>query len=239
MKSATKLAHVSQVAAVIALAASIAHEVSQPLSGLVVNSNTCLRMLDADPPDIGGARETIRRTLRDVKRASEVITRLRATFGERDFTRLPLDMNDTIREVILLSSNDLRRGGITVGSTLAADLPQVLGDRSQVQLVIINLLRNARDAMLDVRDRARSLFIKTEREADNAVRVTVRDTGVALFSRAEGLFSAAYVEGGDVGIGLFVSRSIIERHQGRLWAERNETGPGTTLSFSIPSAERS
>ena len=235
--TAAKLADISQVAATIALTASLAHEISQPLSGLIANSNTCLRMLAATPPDVAGAQETVRRTLRDVNRAAELITRLRATFGEREFERHAFDLNEAIREAILFSSGGLRRNGVAVQSALADALPPILGNRTQLELVVINLLRNASDAMLHVHDRARELLIKTEPEPDNRVRVTIRDTGMELLARAENLFRAAYgMECGDVGIALFVSRSIIERHQGRLWAARNEGMPGTTFSFSIPGA---
>lgn len=237
-EAAATLAHVSQVAATVALAASVAHDISQPLSGLVANSNTCLRMLEASPPDIASARETTRRTLRDVNRAVELVTRLRATFGELELARRPFDMNEAVREMMLLTAGVLSRGGITVGSSLAGDLPQIIGDRDQIKLVIVNLLQNARDAMLGVHDRARELLIRTQREASNWVRVTIRDTGEELLARMEGLFRAAYsVDSGAVGIGLFVSRSIIERHGGRLWVEWNEVTPGSTVSFSIPSAE--
>jgi C4-dicarboxylate-specific signal transduction histidine kinase len=235
--SAAELADISQVAAAIALTASVAHEISQPLSGLISNSNTCLRMLAATPPDVAGAQETIRRTLRDVNRTAELLTRLRATFGEREFDRHAFDLNEAIREAILFSSDGLRRNGVAVQSTLADALPPIAGNRTQLELVIINLLRNASDAMLHVHERERELLIKTEREPGNRVRVTIRDTGMELLARAENLFRAAYgMECGDVGIALFVSRSIIERHQGRLWAERNAGMPGSTFSFSIPGA---
>jgi C4-dicarboxylate-specific signal transduction histidine kinase len=235
--SAANLMDISQVAATIALTASLAHEISQPLSGVITNSNTCLRMLTSTPPDVAGAQETIRRTLRDVNRAAELITRLRATFGEREFERRAFDLNEAIREAMLFSSGGLRRNGVAVQSALADALPPIVGNRAQLELVIINLLRNASDAMLHVHNRARELLIKTEPEPNNRIRVTIRDTGRELLARAESLFRAAYsMECGDVGIALFVSRSIIERHQGRLWAARNEGMPGTTFSFSIPSA---
>src|SRR5262249_21446042 len=196
---------------------------------------TCLRMLDAAPPDIDGARETARRTIRDGNRAAEVIARLRALFSRREFTLEPLDLNEATREVIALSSNDLQRHRIVVRSDLANGLPLVTGDRIQLEQVILNLLRNAADAMADVHDRPRHLLIRTEREAGDRVRVTVRDTGIGLGAHnADALFNAFYTtKSGGMGIGLFVSRSIIERHQGRLWAEPND-GPGATFAFSIP-----
>ena len=231
----SELAYVARITSLGALTASIAHEVNQPLSGIITNASTCLRMLANDPPDLDGARETARRTIRDGNRASDVIARLRALFSKRAFTLEPLDLNDAAQEVIALSSTDLRRHRIILQSELADDLPMVTGDRIQLQQVILNLLRNASDAMVDVHDRPRHLLIKTEREDGDRVRLTVRDTGVGLAPQSlDSLFNAFYTtKSSGMGIGLFVSRSIIERHQGRLWAEPND-GPGATFSFSIP-----
>jgi PAS domain S-box-containing protein len=230
-----ELAHVSRVTTLSALTASIAHEVNQPLAGIITNAGTCLRMLDATPPNIEGARETARRTIRDGNRAADVITRLRALFSKREFTLEPLDLNEATREVIALSANDLRRDRIVLQSELANDLPMISGDRIQLQQVILNLLRNASDAMADVDDRPRQLRIRTEREGGDRVRLTVRDAGVGLGGQSmDSLFDAFYTtKSGGMGIGLFVSRSIVERHQGRLWAEPND-GPGATFSFFVP-----
>jgi C4-dicarboxylate-specific signal transduction histidine kinase len=234
-RAGAELAHVSRVTTFSALTASIAHEVNQPLSGIITNASTCLRMLDAVPADVDGARETARRTIRDANRAAEVIARLRALFSRREFALEPLDLNDATREVIALSSNDLQRHRITLRSELAADLPIVIGDRIQLEQVILNLLRNAADAMVDVHDRPRRLLLRTECEADARVRVTVRDAGVGFSAGTMDLLFAPFftTKSGGMGIGLFVSRSIIERHQGQLWAAAND-GPGATFSFSIP-----
>jgi PAS domain S-box-containing protein len=236
-RARSELAHVARITTVSALTASIAHEVNQPLSGIITNAGTCLRMLAADPPDIDGARETARRTIRDGNRASDVIARLRALFSKKEFTLEPLDLNEATREVIALSSNDLQRNRIILQSELTDDLPTITGDRIQLQQVILNLLRNASDAMVDVHDRPRQLLIRTEREDGDRVRVTVRDAGVGVDGQnMDKLFSPFYTtKSGGMGIGLSVSRSIVERHQGRLWAEPND-GPGATFSFSIPRA---
>jgi PAS domain S-box-containing protein len=240
-KARSELAHVARVTTLSALTASIAHEVNQPLSGIITNASTCLRMLDADPPNVEGARETVRRTLRDGNRASDVITRLRALFSRKEFTLESLDLNEATREVIALALSDLQRDRIILESELAGDLPPVTGDRIQLQQVILNLVRNASEAMVDVRDRPRQLLIRTERENGDRVRLIVRDAGMGLPPQSQiSLFDPFHsTKSGGMGIGLFVSASIIQRHQGRLWAESNDDGPGATFSFSIPRAAES
>jgi PAS domain S-box-containing protein len=235
-RARSELAHVARVTTLTTLTASIAHEVNQPLSGIITNAGTCLRMLDTNPPNVDGARETARRTIRDGNRASEVVTRLRALFSKREFTLEPLDLNEATREVVTLSLSELQRNGVIVQSELADDLPSISGDRVQLQQVILNLLRNASDAMVGVHDRPRQLLIRTERERGDRVRVTVRDAGKGFDHQSmDKLFDAFYTtKSNGMGIGLSVSRSIVERHHGRLWAEPND-GPGATFSFSIPS----
>jgi signal transduction histidine kinase len=235
-KLRSELAHVARVATLGALTASIAHEVNQPLSGIITNASTCQRMLAADPPNIEGARETTRRTLRDGNRASEVITRLRALFSKTDATTESVDLNDATREVIALSLSELHGSRIILRTELSHDLPHVTGDRVQLQQVILNLVRNASDAMSAVNDRPRDLLIRTERDDDaDRVRLSVQDTGVGFEPQAaDRLFQAFYTTKDDgMGIGLSVSRSIIESHHGQLWATSND-GLGATFSFSIP-----
>jgi PAS domain S-box-containing protein len=237
-RARSELAHVARVTTVSALTASIAHEVNQPLSGIITNAGTCLRMLAADPPDIEGARETARRTMRDGNRASDVVTRLRALFTRKEFTLEPLDLNEAAREVVALSLSELQRHRIVLQSDFADDLPMITGDRIQLQQVMLNLLRNASDAMVGVDDHPRQLLIRTARDEGDRVRLTVRDAGVGLdLQSMSKLFDAFYTTKTDgMGIGLSVSRSIIERHRGRLWAEPNDAGPGATFSFWIPRA---
>jgi signal transduction histidine kinase len=217
------------------LTASIAHEVSQPLSGIMTNASTCLRMLGADPPNLDGALETTRRTIRDGNRASEVIVRLRALFSRKEARAETVDLNEAAHEVVALCADEFQKNRVIVRQELANDLPLVAGDRVQLQQVILNLLRNASDAMNGVADRPRELVIKTEVDEDDCVRLSVRDTGVGITPQdMERLFDAFYTTKGEgMGIGLSVSRSIIERHNGRLWATPNE-GPGASFSFSIP-----
>ena len=231
----SELAHVARVSSLGALTASIAHEVNQPLSGIITNASTCLRMLAADPPNIDGALETARRTIRDGNRASDVITRLRALFAKKEATVETVDLNEAAREVIALSMSNLQRNRVVVRTELADDLPPVTGDRVQLQQVILNLLLNATDAMSDVDDRPRLLKIRTRRDDDDRVQLAVQDAGVGFEPRdADRLFEAFYTtKSGGMGIGLSVSRSIVESHHGRLWAAPND-GPGATFLFSIP-----
>jgi PAS domain S-box-containing protein len=233
------LAHVSRATTLGSLTASIAHEINQPLAAIITNASTCLRMLDADPADVDGARETARRTIRDGNRAADVITRLRALFSKKEGTFEPLDLNEVAREVIALSWSDLQRDRVVLRSELAGDLPAIAGDRIQLQQVILNLLRNASDAMAGVHDRPRQLLIRTEREDGDCARLTVRDAGVGLDPQSlDKLFDAFHTtKSAGLGIGLSVSRFIVERHQGRLWAQPND-GPGATFSFSLPSQGR-
>jgi PAS domain S-box-containing protein len=234
-RARSELARVARVTSLGALAASIAHEVNQPLSGIITNAGTCVRMLDADPPNVDGARETARRTIRDGNRASEVITRLRALFGKRDTSTESVNLNEAAREVIALSLGELQRNRVTLRAEFADELPPVTGDRVQLQQVILNLFLNAFDAMSGVDDRPRQLVIRTERDEGDRVRLSVQDAGVGLDPQSlDRLFEAFYTtKSGGMGIGLSVSRSIIESHQGRLWAASND-GPGATFSFSIP-----
>lgn len=232
-----QLTRVAMVTSLGILTASIAHELNQPLSGIMTNANTCLRMLVADSPDVDGARETARRTIRDGNRASEVIARLRAAFIKKESATELVDLNEATREVIALSLNDLRSNRVILRHELADDLPPVVGDRVQLQQVILNLLLNASDAMKDLEDRPRQLMISTARGDGDYLRVAVQDAGVGFEPEtADKLFEAFYTtKSSGMGIGLSVSRSIIERHRGRIWAARND-GPGATFSFSIPRA---
>ncbi len=235
-KARSELAHVSRVTSLGALTASIAHEVNQPLSGIITNASTCLRMLATDPPQVEGARETARRTIRDGNRMSEVITRLRALFSKKEPTTESVNLNDAVLDVIALTIVELQKNRVMLRPELAEDLPLVTGDRVQLQQVILNLLRNGSDAMSTVEDRPRQLVIRTERDEADRVRLTVQDAGVGFDPQAaDRLFEAFYTTKGDgMGIGLSVSRSIIESHHGRLWATLNNDGPGAAFSFSIP-----
>jgi PAS domain S-box-containing protein len=233
------LAHVARIATLNTMTASIAHEVSQPLSGILTNARTCVRMLGADPPNLAGAAETARRTIRDANRASEVIQRLRAMVSSKAPTMEKADLNEVAREVIALSMAELRRSGALLQTDFADDLPHVAIDRVQVQQVILNLLLNAADAMAGVEDRPRVILVQTRLQDDGSVRLDVRDSGNGVDPKAvERLFDAFYTtKPNGLGVGLSISRSIIEKHDGRLWVEANAE-PGATFSFCIPRTPR-
>lgn len=230
-----ELARVTRVMTMGQLTASIAHEINQPLAGIMTNASTCLRMLGADPPNVTGALETARRTIRDGRRASDVIARLRDLFSKRCAATEVVDLNAAAEEVIALTSAELQRCCVTLRLELAENLPSVKGDRVQLQQVVLNLVLNAAEAMRDVDERRRELLIATGHLGAGKVCLAVTDSGVGFDAAAvERLFTPFYTTKSDgMGIGLSVSRSIIANHQGRLWAEPNE-GPGATFRFSLP-----
>jgi PAS domain S-box-containing protein len=236
-KAGAQLTHVARVTSLGALTASIAHELNQPLAAIITNANTCLRLLAADAPDIDRVRETARRTLRDGDRAAAVITRLRTLFTKKESPTEPVDLNEAAREVIALLSSNLQRNRVILREELTEALPPVAGDRIQLQQVILNLLLNACDAMSEIEDRPRQLTIRTARDDGDRLRVSVQDAGVGFGPEtADRLFEAFYTtKSSGMGMGLSVSRSIVDRHNGRIWATRND-GPGATFSFSIPVA---
>lgn len=231
----SELARVMRVMTMGQLTASIAHEVNQPLSGIITNATTCLRMLDANPPNLEGARETTRRAIRDGHRASDVVTRLRTLYSKKEPALEPMNLNEVAREVTALSLAEIQKHGVTLRQEFANDLPPAVGDRIQLQQVILNLIRNAADAMSTIDGRPREMLIRTERDEGNQIRLSVKDSGVGFTPQVAGkIFEAFYTTKADgMGIGLSVSRSIIEAHQGRLWATSND-GPGCTFSFAIP-----
>jgi C4-dicarboxylate-specific signal transduction histidine kinase len=225
-KVRSELAHVARVTTLSALTGSIAHEVNQPLSGIITNASTCLRMLGADPPNVVGAQETARRTIRDGNRASDIITRLRALYTRREPAQEPVDLNDAVREVLTLLVGELHRNQVVLRTEFAEGLPLITGDRVQLQQVIVNLLRNASEAMHGVDDRPRELVVRTAQQEEDDVRLSVQDTGVGFDADTEDrLFGAFYTTKHDgMGMGLSVSRSIIEHHHGHLWAAQPRSG---------------
>ena len=232
-KSQAEMAHVTRVMTMAEIAASIAHEINQPLSAIVNNGSACLRWLASDPANVAEASEAAKDIVRDGNRASEIIRRIRALLRKTETKKVALDINQTIQEVVLLIANEAASKRVAVHMDLAPGLPQVLGDRVQLQQVILNLVLNGVEAMAPVANGPRELFIRSSRESE-AVRVTVRDTGVGLdHEDVEKIFDAFYTtKNQGLGMGLAISRSIIEDHGGQLWAVPND-GPGTTFQFTL------
>ena len=192
-------------------------------------------MLAGDAPNLEEAREAARRIIRDGNRASEVIVRIRALAKKADTEKQRLDLNEAVEEVLALTEGEVRRHGVVLRRELARDLPPVLGDRVQLQQVALNLMMNGIEAMSSVADRPRVLLVKTQRGEGDRACVTVQDSGVGLDPKtAEHIFDAFYsTKRGGMGMGLSISRSIVENHGGRLYAVPGD-GPGATFQFSIP-----
>jgi PAS domain S-box-containing protein len=233
-KSQAELAHVTRVTTMGELAASIAHEVNQPLSAIVNNGSACLRWLNGAAPNLDEAREAARRIIRDGNRAGEVITRIRALLRKTDAEKARLDINQTIREVVKLTRNEAARKAVTLRMDLAADLPPVLGDRVQLQQVILNLVMNGVEAMASAPGRPRELLIRSRPYGSDKALVAVQDSGAGLDGQdLEKIFDAFYTtKPQGMGMGLAISRSIVEDHGGRLWVAPND-GPGATFQFTL------
>ena len=231
-----ELAHVTRVMTVGELTASIAHEVTQPLAAIVINGDACLRLLATDLPNLSETRKAVASIIRDATRAAEVVAHVRGLLKKSDVDRAPLDLGQVIRDVLVLVQPEVVRHRIVLRTSVAEELPPVLGDRIQLQQVVLNLLTNAIEAMRDVADRSRELMVRAHRhEVGAGVRVVVDDTGVG-FEEADvdRLFQALYTTKPDgLGMGLSISRSIILSHGGRLWATPNASY-GATFQFVVP-----
>ena len=234
----SELARVARLTTMGEMVASIAHEVNQPLTGVVTNANAALRWLTGNSPNLVEAGEAIRRILRDGNRAGVVTQRIRALLTKTHAAKEHLDINETIGEVVALTESEMQRNGIELHTELAANLPSLIGDRIQLQQVMLNLILNAIDAMSVVHDRPRELFIRTQNgEASEAVCVAVRDSGTGIDpNNVFQIFDAFHTtKAGGLGLGLSISRSIVQSHGGRLWAESHD-GPGATFKFTLPRA---
>jgi PAS domain S-box-containing protein len=229
-----ELAEVTRVTALGELAASIAHEISQPVAAIVTNAAAGLRWLSGASPDLDEAREAIRRITRDGKRAGNVISQMRSLFKKTGAAKDRLDLNEVIEEVVILTESEARRNQVVWRNELAANLPPVLGHRAQLQQVLVNLILNAIEAMASVEDRERVLLVRTQPDEASQVRVTVQDSGIGFDPQnAERIFNAFHTtKAGGMGMGLSISRSIVESHGGQLWARLND-GPGATFQFTI------
>ena len=229
------LAHINRVSMMGELTASIAHEVNQPLSGIVSNGSACLRFLARDTPNVEEAREAARDIVRDGKRAGEVIARIRALTKRAATPREELNLNDTIREVLALVGDEAKKRNVTIRTQFADDLPPVSGDRVQLQQVGLNLIMNGIEAMSGVDQRRRELVITTRKMEPDQVQVTVEDSGTGLDPNTMSrIFEPFYTtKASGMGMGLSISRSILQAHGGRLWATVND-GPGTSFHFTLP-----
>jgi PAS domain S-box-containing protein len=227
------LAHVSRVTTMGELTASLAHEVKQPIAAASTNATTCLRWLAGDTPNIEEARAAAMRIVKDGKRAAEIISRIRLLFQKGSPQRELVDVNEVIREMIVLLRGETTRYSISIRTELAADLPQAMGDRVQLQQVLMNLMLNGIDAMKDA-DGSRELIIKSQGAENEEVVVSVTDCGVGLPpQQAEQIFNAFFTtKPHGTGMGLRISRSIIESHGGRLWAADNSSR-GATFCFTL------
>jgi PAS domain S-box-containing protein len=230
------LRHLNRVSMMGELAASVAHEVNQPLAGLVTSASACQRWLAGDVPNLEKARETARRIVHDGKRAGEIIARIRALATRTAATRKEeLDLNETIREVLALVGDKAKKQSVIIRGQFADDVSPVLGDRVQLQQVVLNLVMNAFEAMTNVGERARELVITTRNIDGDRVQATVEDSGVGLDSNLiDKIFDPFYTtKPSGMGMGLSISRSILEAHGGRLWATA-KGGPGTAFHFTLP-----
>jgi predicted ATPase/signal transduction histidine kinase len=230
-----ELARVTRLTTMGEMAASIAHEVNQPLAGIVTNANASLRWLAGDSPNLAEAREAIRRIIRDGDRAGVVTQRIRALFTKTRAAKERLDINEAVREVAVLTGSEMRRNQVVLRMELAADLAPTMGDRVQLQQVVLNLILNGIEAMSTVQDHPRELVIRTQRgENDDEVWVAVQDSGIGLDPESrEQIFDAFHTtKPTGLGLGLSISRSIVEGHGGRLWAASND-GPGATFLFTL------
>ena len=238
-KTQAELAHVTRVATLGELTASIAHEVNQPLAAIVTNGNACLRWLAGDSPNLDEARETARRIIRDGNRAGDVIGRIRTLLRKTGTEKELLDMNQAVREVVALAEGEVRRNGVALRTELTGDLPPILGDRVELEQVVLNLIMNAIEAMSAIGDRPRELVVRTQSGEVDQVCVTVQDSGIGLDPQSMGrIFDAFYTtKSQGMGMGLAISRSIVENHGGQLWAVPNE-GPGATFQFTLQACSK-
>jgi PAS domain S-box-containing protein len=233
-----ELAHLNRVMTVGELTASIAHEINQPLAAIVMNGNAALRWLALDPPNLDKVRDSARLIIRDGERASQVIARIRALLKKSPPAKTLLDVNEFVDEVVGLTQSEMVRSSVRLRVHLADDLPRVPGDRIQLQQVLLNLIINAVEAMLTIEGRQRALLIATDIVENSGVRIAVRDNGLGIDPQAADhlfeAFSTTKPEG--MGMGLAISRSIIEAHGGRLWSETNDQF-GATFQFTLPVVE--
>jgi C4-dicarboxylate-specific signal transduction histidine kinase len=229
------LARVNRVTTMGELTASLTHEVNQPIAAAITDANTCLRWLTRDEPDLQEAREAAKRTVKAATRAAEIISRIRSFFKKSAPDRELVDVNGLIAEIVTLVHSEAMRNRVSVRTDLGADLAPVMGDRVQLQQVLLNLMMNGIEATKDV-DGHREITITSRHDDSDHLRVSVADTGVGLPPNADEIFNPFFTTKADgTGMGLAISRSIVESHGGRLWAT-SDAGRGATVSFNLPTA---
>jgi C4-dicarboxylate-specific signal transduction histidine kinase len=235
VRAQAEIARVARIVTVGEFAASIAHELNQPLAGVVINGSACLRWLAAKPPNINEARQAVERAMRDANRAGNVLVRIRGLLRKGERLKERLDINEVIREVIALAHGELRRMGVSLRTKLAEGVPAVIADRVQLQQVMLNLIMNAIEAMHGVADRERVLRIRSDRQHSSGIVVVVEDSGVGLDpEHSDRVFEAFFTTKPDgIGMGLAISRSIIEAHGGQLTAATSD-GAGAIFRFTLP-----
>jgi PAS domain S-box-containing protein len=231
-----ELAHITRVTTLGELTASISHEVNQPLAAVIANAHACLRWLNRETPDLDAARRSVEWIIDDSNRANDVIRRVRSLARKADLEKLSLDINDVIREVMTLMQRELTSHQVSLRTEFAPALPMILGDRVQLQQVIINLVMNGAEAMQSVTDRPRELVIRSGQDETQQVLVSVTDCGVGIpGENADRLFNPFFTtKSSGMGMGLSICRSIMEAHGGRLWATANVPF-GAMFQFTLPS----
>jgi signal transduction histidine kinase len=233
-KAQTELAHATRVTTLGKLTSSLAHEVSQPLGAMSLNATAALCSLDLENPDLGEARDALRAIIMDGERANDVIRRVRALTKMNDIQKMPLDINDVIKDVMLIFRQEAFSHGVSLSQESASALPQVLGDRVQLQQVLVNLLMNGIQAMSAVTGRRHELRIRSQEHGPDHILVAVEDTGTGIDPQnVDRLFSAFFTTKPDgLGLGLSICQSIVEQHGGKIWGASN-SGVGSTFQFTL------
>ena len=235
MKTQSELTHLSRVLSMGELTASIAHEIKQPLTAVVSHGDACLEWLSADPPNLDRARHTVERIVQEGTRAGAVLSRIRALFKKGSPLKSWVDTNELIQDLIVLLRDEALRRRISIHTDLGPDLPRVEVDRVQLQQVVLNLVMNGMDAIDSAGNAEKVLFIKSRKESEAEISIQIEDTGVGLMAdSAEKIFDPFFTtKAQGIGMGLSISRSIVESHEGRLWATPRPGG-GTIFQFTVP-----
>jgi signal transduction histidine kinase len=230
------LAHTVRISTMGELTASLAHEIKQPIGAAVTNAQVCLRLLDRSEPDLPEAREAAMETIKDARRAADIIDRVRSLFQKGSSQLEAISLNEVIEEMVVMMDEEANRQRVTVRTDLAQGLPSVVADRVQLQQALMNLMLNAVEAM---QDRGGELKIESRLAANGQLQISVSDTGVGLpLENSDKIFNAFFTtKTRGTGLGLAITRSVIESHGGRIWATANPAGGGATFQFTLPVRE--